>query len=430
MPKKFAFFFLGLILVGFFIGITRLFILRFERGDVYPPYSSLRSDPLGVKILFDSLREFQDKSLQRNVRPISKLEGDPYTVFLHLGSKPIAFTAATQDFFGAFDKIAADGGHVIISFSPIQNRSSAYGIEKGSTCDEKTPNPGEDEEILNEEPPDPFDTNDHYVSIRDHWGVDFGVEETQQDAIENIVATRSLGTDNEDQPTYRDLPDSFLWHSLLYFEEPDASWRVLYTRNDYPVIIERQIGQGKIILSADSFFFSNESLWKERNTSLLYALLGNRGHIIFDESHFGVVSSQGIIDLLKKYRLAYFLISLFLIAGLFVWKNSSPLIFAKHTGNVVSEGSDIIHSKKDYFEGLTSLLQRHIATNRILRVCFDEWEKQHSANHFQNINFQQEKKDKIKKIFMACQDKQIEPVEGYESIHRILLEGKTYETRN
>ena len=29
-------------------GVVHLFLLRFETGDVYPQYSSLRADPVGV----------------------------------------------------------------------------------------------------------------------------------------------------------------------------------------------------------------------------------------------------------------------------------------------------------------------------------------------------------------------------------------------
>ena len=33
--------------IGFGFGIWRLFVLRYEKGDVYPAYSSYRADPLG-----------------------------------------------------------------------------------------------------------------------------------------------------------------------------------------------------------------------------------------------------------------------------------------------------------------------------------------------------------------------------------------------
>ena len=42
--------------VGFAIGLFQLFRLRFAVGDVYPEYSSLRSDPVGTMAFYESLR--------------------------------------------------------------------------------------------------------------------------------------------------------------------------------------------------------------------------------------------------------------------------------------------------------------------------------------------------------------------------------------
>ena len=46
---------LALLLAGGLVyGIAHLFALRYEKGDVYPPYSTLRADPLGAKGLYDA----------------------------------------------------------------------------------------------------------------------------------------------------------------------------------------------------------------------------------------------------------------------------------------------------------------------------------------------------------------------------------------
>ncbi len=50
-----------LLLGGLFVtGLIQLILLRFESGDVYPPYSSLRADPLGCKALYESLGRVAD----------------------------------------------------------------------------------------------------------------------------------------------------------------------------------------------------------------------------------------------------------------------------------------------------------------------------------------------------------------------------------
>ena len=56
MKRRLPAIFVFLGVIGFAVGITKLFLLRFEAGDVYPPYSSLRADPLGTMVLYKAWR--------------------------------------------------------------------------------------------------------------------------------------------------------------------------------------------------------------------------------------------------------------------------------------------------------------------------------------------------------------------------------------
>ena len=44
----------------FLAAVSYLMVLRFESGDVYPVYSSLRSDPLGTRAFYDSLEDLEN----------------------------------------------------------------------------------------------------------------------------------------------------------------------------------------------------------------------------------------------------------------------------------------------------------------------------------------------------------------------------------
>ena len=50
----------GALFLIFVYGIVHLFILRFERGNMYPPYSSYRTDPLGSKIYYEALHNLDN----------------------------------------------------------------------------------------------------------------------------------------------------------------------------------------------------------------------------------------------------------------------------------------------------------------------------------------------------------------------------------
>jgi len=71
--------------VLFAAGIVRLFVLRFKAGDIYPPYSSLRADPLGAKALYQSLARLPRLSVARNYEDVEDLDLPPETALLFLG---------------------------------------------------------------------------------------------------------------------------------------------------------------------------------------------------------------------------------------------------------------------------------------------------------------------------------------------------------
>jgi hypothetical protein len=121
----------------------------------------------------------------------------------------------------------------------------------------------------------------------------------------------------------KELPSSLPWHSTLVFEPQDPAWRILYTRAEKPVLIERSYGKGSIVLSSDSFFLSNEAMKRERYPQLLSWLCGPHRKIVFDETHLGVSKSPGIATLLRKYGLAPFFISLIVLALLAIWKQAA-----------------------------------------------------------------------------------------------------------
>jgi hypothetical protein len=73
-----------LLAAGFAYGALRLFGIQFAVGEVYPPYSSLRSDPRGAKLLFDSLKSMPGIRAERNFLPPEYLPDHGATI-LFLG---------------------------------------------------------------------------------------------------------------------------------------------------------------------------------------------------------------------------------------------------------------------------------------------------------------------------------------------------------
>jgi uncharacterized protein DUF4350 len=392
--KKTTFVFLFLIVAVFIAGVFRLFVLRFEAGDVYPPYSSLRSDPLGTRAFCDSLENLKSVSVKRNYSPLSDAHSGRDTTLFYLGARAFKMGGIRPDLSKAFDRFVLSGGRLVISFFPVKEKPRLNKTDRFSEKESPLPN-----------------FFDKSVSMKDHWGV--GIRYDDKSSF--LKDAKRVYMSNTEA-----LPYSISWHTALYFYELREPWRVIYGRNDFPVIIERQFGMGSIVLCADSYLFSNEALREERHPKLLSWLIGKNSSVIFDEAHFGIQKRQGIATLARKYRLHWPFFVLILLAGLFVWKNSTYFVPPRDDGS--STGGNNFVFDKDYNEGMISLLRRNISSRRILDVYFREWEK----TLVPGKKAAPGKLDKIKAVLEkegSVSSKQGDHIKAYQTIYRILSEG-------
>src|SRR5262245_17619535 len=84
-------------LVGLTYGVIELLTLRFETGDVYPAYSSLRSDPAGTMALYESLASLDGVSVQRDMSASNELPAAANTTYLHLAASVDAWSELPPD---------------------------------------------------------------------------------------------------------------------------------------------------------------------------------------------------------------------------------------------------------------------------------------------------------------------------------------------
>jgi len=396
---------LVLLLIGMLTGVIHLFILRFQTGDIYPAYSSLRSDPLGTRAFYESLGNFKAIAVQRNYQLLSSLKFEPHTTFFYLGAKVVDNDLMPQNLNETFQRLTQSGGRLVLSFLPVLKKVT----EKPCLSDKDN---GEDKNDLKSDRDNPMqkptcenksetaresDTDkeenrsfkkgaseNQLVSIKEKWRIGFNFNENLPVKDEKYLALDAVSL----RPN---LPAAVSWHSNLYFDLVDDSWQTIYSVDGNPVIVERPMGQGTLVLCADSFFISNEALRSERHPQLLVWLLGRPGKIIFDETHFGIYKHPGVAGLLRHYRFHWFFGSLSLLALLFVWKNA--VYFVPPRQDDTPAGADVV-SEKDYTRGLIALLRRNFAANKILEVCGQEWQKTFktdrriltgAAEHIENI---------------------------------------------
>jgi len=108
---------LGLILgAGLIAGGLYLLQIDFASGDVYPDYSSLRSDSSGSKLLYDTLARVPGIAVSRNLLPLDYLNGSDSVVLL-LNVSPYSLNAA---FLKTADTLAARGNRVVTAMRELE----------------------------------------------------------------------------------------------------------------------------------------------------------------------------------------------------------------------------------------------------------------------------------------------------------------------
>lgn len=379
----------------FAAGVTWLFTMRFEAGDVYPPYSSLRSDPLGTKALYRSLETVKGLSVRRHHDPLSRLKQGQDKTLLFLGVRKWEGRYLRKTLIKDLAPFLLTGGRVVIAFLPeatgrATNESPSPTGTPPEDCaardsDENPSKPAKDKPKGDQGEPHPRAPN---TSTAKHSvGVCFGLEEGVEEPGQAVKVARA----------HREgLPETLSWHTLLHFQDLEDPWQPLYTSRGHPVIIERPYGRGSLVFSTGSYLFSNEALADEPHPGLLSWFVGKNKGVIFDEAHLGIRNSHGVADLARQYDLHWLFAVMILLFGLFIWKNSLPFI-PYHADNRL-ERSHIVESPRDDTEGLISLLRRHISKQDILGTCLKEWKKSPVADK----DMKDPTMDKIKAVIEAA----------------------------
>jgi hypothetical protein len=326
-------------------GLARLFHWRVERGDVFPKYSSLRSDETGVRALRESLASVPGIRVSFRTAQLSPESiAAPSTVLL-LGVTGEGLESLTPSTVDALDSIARGGSRVVIGFAPDQ-----------------APDPGEsDGAALTVTAPAPR-RRGRAVSaglalVRYRWN--FALAEAAEE--EGSAAAKASRT----PWAPKSLPDSVPWNGNITFA-PAAGWAIDYSVGGRPVVIERALGSGSIVALADSYLLTNAALMKDRQTRLLSWVIGANTSVVFDETHLGVVSQPGAMALARRYGLSGAAACLLVVAVLYFWQQTAPFVPPEE------EVRDILLSYHPA-AGLEALLRRSVPPDQLTQTCIAEW---------------------------------------------------------
>ncbi len=405
---------MAVLLVIFLAGLHRLLVMRFETGDAYPVYSSLRADPLGTKIFFDSLAE-SGLEVRRNYRPDNSLSQPKGKTFFFIGVRRYAFDVPETE-SRQLDNAVAGGGRIVVMMFP-EGPAEASTESKGEKHAQENGSTNENKDLYAQK----------LVDLPEHWG--FKISNAEAGVSAGAGASGTSGPANPSlsgsgkattagvASGVPGLPEIVSWHSGIFFTDCIKEWKTLYEANGRPVMMVRRVGSGEIVVASDSYLVSNEAMFAERHADLLSFLVGSSAEAVFNESHLGLTRNPGVMTLLMKYHLWGLMAGLFLLGALFMWKSSFSLV------PPVSDADKEAESIRgmDNVSGLVNLLKRNIPPAGLLEACYTEWKKTHSNNP----RFTRQRDLAVQAVIRQeklLPSRKRDPVRAYEAIEKILSE--------
>ncbi len=320
--------FLGLL----FFGMHTL-RMRLETSDSLPEYSTYRADAKGLKVVYESLRASDLIHVSRRLESSRILPSGEGQILIVAGVRAGQETVSGED-AQWFDHWLATGGRIVVALRPEQNQ----------VTHSQAVSPANQEAA--EDPSSAL-----WQSLIKGWGAE-------------VVPLKDIRAATAESTSFGTISR---WLGRNFFAQLTPDWKVIAVQDDKKVIVERAFGHGSIVLLADSYPLSNESLAADRNTDFLLWLIDNRRGVFFDETHLGLSERPGIMTLAQRYGLQGTLISIVAVLLLFIWKCQYTLVPRTKMNQALAI------SGRSSDQAFLNLLQRSVARKDLLAVCLDTW---------------------------------------------------------
>jgi hypothetical protein len=317
---------------------TLLLMARQNESNTSDMGSSLREDPYGTSLLFDSygragyqVKRSQDEDSLSDENALSTtaffIGGRSFDWAMQNGNLPNGekFGKRVADFL-------ARGGRVVLVAPAWKLESESQGWEVENRWD-KTPR----------------ESGPTWISP------DFG----------SIPADSERMYLNADGPWLQTDPQ---W-TVLYKEDQGANANSDASARVYMAM--RQAGNGQLIAASQESFLLNEVIKTHPNPVLLDFLAGGRPLIWVDETLHGLHQDQGVLWLVQRYRLQAALLLFWATLLTMLWSMSGDLVRRpprNPSGQIVRHGE---------IAGVAArrLLQRSVAKERVVAECWEQFRR-------------------------------------------------------
>jgi hypothetical protein len=329
-----------LLAAGIFATVFAILLLmaRENQSNTSDLGSSLREDPYGTSLLFDSYgRAGYPVKRSQDEQSLSDENALTTTAFFIGGHAFDVWTterenqAAREQFRVRLEEFLARGGRVVVVAPAWKLKSESQGWEV--------------ENVWNQTPRESAPT---WVSP------DSG---SMPPGSENMYLTG-------DAPRLK----------------TDAAWTVLYaaradakTQPDsslYVYMAMRKVGNGQLIAASQLSFLLNETIKTHPNPALLDFLPGGRRVVWVDETLHGLHQGQGVLWLVERYRLEAALLLFWATLLALLWSMSGDLVRRPARDN-----AQLIRHGEGAGVATRRLLQRSIAREQVVKECWEEFRR-------------------------------------------------------
>jgi hypothetical protein len=301
--------------------------------------SSLREDPYGASLLFDSYgRAGYHVKRGQDEDSLSDQEASRTTAFFIGGYSPNDWT--TNDgriqtgakFRGRLEDFLARGGRVVLVEPNWELKSESQGWEVGNkwdgTAQEHTP-PWISPDLRAM----PINSETMYLAADAPW--------LQTDAQWTVLYRGGVGGN----------------------AKADTSARVYMAM--------RRAGNGELIAASQESFLLNEAIKTHPNPVLLDFLAGGRPVIWVDETLHGLHQDEGVLWLVQRYRLQAALLLFWATLLALLWSMSGDLVRRP----AHNPSAQIVRHGEVAGVAARRLLQRSIAKERVVAECWEQFRR-------------------------------------------------------
>lgn len=351
----------ALLVAVFGWGVLDILVTRFDTGEMFPPYSSYRNDPLGTKALFASLDRLPEIDVDRYIDPLRSIADAPaeQTVLL-IGVNTQQPRLAPRAFADVVDEVAHKGGRVVLAFAPSEADFLTEERERIGR-----PQPGSKDDTDDESKKRAAELQEPVVSINDRWGIKLKYEPLRFDGDGGLI-TKDANLASGD-----DLPETMQWHNGLQFELNDTIWRTVYECRDEVVVAERVLGKGSLVFVGDSYYLTNEGLAVNRQAKFIAWLIGDNSYVQFDEEHLDMLQHPGTAALIRRYELESLFAGFIVLAILFAWRAGSSI--APRYSDTLPANAGELELGRDAHQGFANLVQRSTPRDQVVAECVIQW---------------------------------------------------------